>query len=96
VPAGATPVFLERRRYRLRRIKDAVRILPVVGLVLWMIPLLWPAADAAKVDGVTTSQALLYIFAVWSALILASGLLWSRLSTAPEEADDKDSSESGD
>ena len=65
-------------------------MIPLVGLVLWMIPLLWPTETAPPADRVTTSQALIYIFAVWCALILASAVLSNRLRQAPEdlEADD--------
>lgn len=58
---------------------DAVRLLPVIGVVLWMIPLLWPSKNAVSSDEVTTSEALLYIFGVWFALIVCSGFLWFRL-----------------
>ena len=63
------PLFLERRRYRQRRLMDAVRVLPIFGVALWMIPLLWPARGAAPNDEVTTSEALIYIFSVWCPLI---------------------------
>lgn len=87
MPRRAKQIFLERQRYRLRRIMDAVRLLPVIGVVLWMTPLLWPARGAPSADRVTTSEALLYIFAVWCALIAATALLWARLRTAPEDVD---------
>nr|WP_294614957.1 hypothetical protein [uncultured Roseovarius sp.] len=34
------PVFLARRTYRRRRLADGARLLPVIGTVLFFIPLL--------------------------------------------------------
>lgn len=59
------PLFLARGTYRQRRLRDAVKLLPVVGALLWMIPLLWPRGA----DGQLVSVALLYIFGVWAGLI---------------------------
>ena len=81
------PVFLERRSYRLRRIMDAVRLLPFLGMVLWLVPLVWPVpADGVPDGAVRMSTALLYIFCVWGGLVfLAFGLWWrSRASPAPD------------
>lgn len=76
-----SPMFLERRSYRVRRMMDAVRFLPLLGLALWMVPLLWPASDAV-VEGapepMPMSTALLYIFGIWGALVLAAWVLWRR------------------
>jgi hypothetical protein len=69
------PVFLGRDSYRQRRIRDAARMTPVFGAVLWAVPLLWERGTA---EAVRTSQALIYIFAVWALLILVA-LLLSRL-----------------
>lgn len=79
MPKG--PVFLERRNYRYRRMMDAIRLLPVLGLLLWMVPLFWPMAQPG-VDGapeaVPMSVALKYLFGVWVCLVLAAWLLWRR------------------
>ncbi len=82
-----SPVFLERRRYRLRRLMDALRLLPVVGVLLWMFPLLWPSQGAATIDRVPTSQALIYIFTVWIVLIVVSAVMWYRVRSVPQNAD---------
>ena len=70
-------VFLERRSYRRRRLADAARLLPVLGAVLFMIPLLWPDGQAGADAGTSmrTSQAIVYIFGIWAALIVISGLV---------------------
>ena len=61
-------VFLERRSYRKRRMMDALRLLPVLGLLLWMLPIFWPSAEAAT-GSVALSVAVTYVFAVWIVLI---------------------------
>ncbi|WP_226941931.1 hypothetical protein [Pseudooceanicola spongiae] len=71
------PVFLERRGYRQRRMLDAARVLPMLGLVLLGVPLLWPNGGA---EAMPTSHAMIYIFGVWALLALASAVLVSRLS----------------
>ncbi len=64
------PLFLERRSYRRRRLVDAARLLPVLGLLLWLVPLLWGIGGR----DVSASGAGLYIFGVWAGLIvLAAG-----------------------
>ena len=65
-------VFLARRSYRRRRLRDAAQLLPVLGVVLWMIPLLWPRGAET---GQLNSTALLYIFGVWIGLILMALIL---------------------
>jgi len=70
------PVFLARTSYRQRRLRDAARLLPVLGGTLWMIPLLWPRASLTDTNTAqSTSTAVIYIFGVWAALILASFVL---------------------
>ena len=85
MPTRGPPLFLERGTYRLRRVMDAVRLLPLLGLVLWMIPLLWPSAGDPSGATVPMSRALLYIFAVWAVLIVASGALWLRIRKLPQK-----------
>ena len=67
------PVFLERQSYRRRRLMDAARLLPVLGALLFAVPLLWTGADSAgSGDPTPTSRAILYIFTAWALLILAT------------------------
>ena len=80
-----TPIFLEKRSYRQRRMMDAVRLLPFLGLMLWMVPLLWPVPDPGllAIEGdaapaMPMSVALRYLFGVWALLILAGWALWRR------------------
>ncbi|MFK7834935.1 MAG: hypothetical protein AB8B60_01830 [Sulfitobacter sp.] len=75
------PVFLERQSYRFRRLLDAVRLLPLLGVLLWMVPLLWPLPtpdDAGTVQAMPMSVALLYLFGVWVLMVVVGWLLWRR------------------
>ena len=65
-----SPIFLERRGYRLRRLMDAVRLLPLFGLALWMLPLGWSNAAHPETQ-MPLSVALRYLFGVWAILVLA-------------------------
>ncbi|QUJ77377.1 hypothetical protein KDD17_05100 [Sulfitobacter albidus] len=72
---GEQPLFLERKRYRTRRLMDVVRVVPFVCAVLWIIvPLMWPVEGA----GTTLSSALRYVFAIWLLAITACFALWRR------------------
>ena len=69
-------LFLERESYRRRRLADAARLLPLVGFVLLLLPVLLR----------TTNDALIYIFTIWALLILAIGLVSRRLSRTEDSA----------
>jgi hypothetical protein len=63
------PLFLGRKGYRARRLRDAARLLPVLGLVLVLLPVIWaPGVRALVGDAI-------YLFVVWLGLIVAAGLL---------------------
>ncbi len=71
-PDRGQPLFLEQRRYRLRRLTDAVHLLPILGFMLWSLPALRssPEPDASRASG-----AAIYLFLVWAGLILAAFVL---------------------
>lgn len=69
---GPQPLFLEQRSYRQRRLRDVARVLPVLGMILWTIPLIWPRDGA---NAATTGTAAQYIFGVWLFLILLSAFV---------------------
>jgi hypothetical protein len=72
------PIFLGRATYRRRRLIDAMRLLPVVGLLLFFTPLL-----GVGVTGRGTAVLGIFLFTVWLGLIVvAAGLVWL-LSRAP-------------
>jgi len=64
-------LFVERQTYRRRRVQDAARFLPVLGIVLVMVPLLW----AEGPEGVSMSNAIRYLFTLWAALVGAAMVL---------------------
>lgn len=73
------PLFLARQGYRRRRLTDMARLMPMLGLALFLLPLL----DAAEgLDAAT----LVYLFLAWAGLILASALL-SRHQLRAEEGE---------
>ncbi len=85
------PVFLERKTYRARRMMDGARLLPVLGVVLFMVPALWPKSAATVIHTpdsfaapVTTSGAMLYVFGLWGLLTLAAALMARGLARAEE------------
>lgn len=66
------PLFLARRPYRQRRRMDAARLLPLVGLFLVLLPIIWGPAPG---DARSLSRDGIYLFAVWAGLILVARLL---------------------
>jgi len=62
-------LFLERKSYRQRRVRDGARLLPFLGGVLWGVPILWAQPGPY---GISTSRAMLYIFGVWILLVVVS------------------------
>lgn len=92
---AANALFLERRSYRQRRLMDALRLLPLLGAVLWAVPLLWGQPDAASgapegaavSGGVPTSRAMLYVFGVWSILAVLALFLSLRLDRSVDKTD---------
>lgn len=82
------PIFLQRASYRQRRLRDAAKILPFLGVVLWAIPLAWAHGDASTDVG---TGGLIYVFAVWVLLIVLSALLSRRVISETDDAgDDKE------
>ena len=71
------PIFLERKSYRQRRLMDAVRLLPLLGLALWMVPLMWTGPQETG-EPTPIGAALRYIFGVWIVMVLAGWALWWR------------------
>lgn len=59
------PLFLARAPYRRRRLRDAARLLPVLGAFLLLLPLLWAPDSQVSLS----SGDVIYFFAVWLALI---------------------------
>ncbi len=78
-------LYLARQSYRRRRLIDAARLLPLLGVVLFLLPLLWTPAEAP--ESATARQGL-YVFVVWLALVVAAFLLARRLPRGDDGRDD--------
>ncbi|MBS0126742.1 hypothetical protein [Thetidibacter halocola] len=78
----ARPLFVARETYRRRRLRDAARALPVLGLLLWMVPLLWPL----NTEAVSASGALVFLFTVWAGLVIVAGALVSAMNATDRGA----------
>ena len=76
------PLFLARAVYRIRRLRDAARLLPVVGLFLMLMPLLWGGDGGSDRGG----GAVVFVFVVWALLIAGAALLAPALEQ-PDEAE---------
>lgn len=75
------PVFVERKTYRRRRMADAARMLPMLGALLFCLPLLW------AVEGVPrTTATMFYLFLIWVALCLVSAVISAQLPFETDEA----------
>ena len=85
------PVFLERRVYRRRRVVDASRLLPVLAIALFLMPMLW----ANEGQGARTSTGGLYLVGVWALLILTALGLGRALSRMPSEEEGRRSERKG-
>ena len=77
-------MFLERRSYRQRRMMDALRLLPVLGLCLCMVPLLWPLPnDQTSPQAGMPMSAAQAAPVIHLALIELHALLRARTATSP-------------
>ncbi|MEO9823179.1 MAG: hypothetical protein ABJF50_02035 [Paracoccaceae bacterium] len=75
------PIFLERESYRRRRLADAAKLSPVLGAVLFLMPVLWAGAGS-------TAGGLVYLFGAWALMILVMKLLSRHLSDAEPKTDE--------
>lgn len=82
MPPPLEPLFLERQNYRRRRLGDAARFLPVLGFVLFLLPILW-AGDGRTAGG------MIYVFSVWALLIAVVAFLSRRLTAPTSDAEGK-------
>lgn len=78
------PVYLQRSNYRRRRLIDGMRLLPILGVILCLLPLLFVLGTP-----MTISNSVLYIFGIWAFLIIVAAIMSSRLRT-PLDPDEQD------
>ena len=64
------PKFLAKGPYRVKRLRDAARLLPVFALFLMILPLLWSPLG----EGRRLSRDLLYFFWLWLLVVIVAGL----------------------
>ena len=70
MPRPKPPLFLARAPYRRRRLRDAARLLPVLGMLLLLLPVFWTKEAEVRMSAGDVG----YFFAVWLGLIgLAAG-----------------------
>lgn len=82
--APGEPLFLARRTYRRRRLIDAIRLVPVLGALLFLLPGLnisdgWGGTFAGGV----------YLFLCWLGLIILTAILSRRVSRPHPDAPDQ-------
>ncbi len=85
--APRMPLFLRPASYRLRRRRDAARMLPFFGAFLFLLPILWAPAETEARD---TAPDGIFLFASWAVLIVLCAVI-SRTLSAPSDEDDPDS-----
>ena len=59
--------FLAREAYRRRRRLEGLRLLPVAGVLLFLLPILWTSVEGQEAS---TSGGLFYVFICWLVLIV--------------------------
>ncbi len=69
-------MFVARRSYRVRRLRDAARLVPVLGAFLFLLPLLWEPAPGQPRD---LARDAIYVFGVWGILVILAAILSRRL-----------------
>lgn len=72
-------MFLARQSYRRRRVIDASRLAPIVGGLLFLLPMLWGAADDS---GASLARRTLVLFVIWGALVILAAVVASRLGSS--------------
>lgn len=70
-----------RTTYRRHRLIDAAGLLPALGALFFVLPLLWVGAGGGAPR---TSYVMLYLFAVWALLVALSALVTWRLGPGTE------------
>lgn len=74
-------IFLERNRYRTRRLVDGLRLLPILAAILWVVPAIW-THDSQNPPGI--AQVAIYFFSTWAIMIALCLVLARRLRHSAE------------
>ncbi|MFN4153154.1 MAG: hypothetical protein ACK4HF_00735 [Paracoccaceae bacterium] len=78
------PLFLRPASYRQRRRRDAARLLPVVGIFLVLLPVLWAPQNTFHRD---TAPDGIYLFVIWALLIGLAMLISRSLNASDDDPD---------
>ncbi|KQI69510.1 hypothetical protein AN189_03660 [Loktanella sp. 3ANDIMAR09] len=78
---GQRGLFLARERYRQRRLRDGARMLPIIGFILWVLPMLW-VRDEGDPGGLAGT--VVYVFVVWMVLIGVAFVVARRIDTTDD------------
>lgn len=92
MPAPLPPLFLRPATYRRRRLRDAARLLPALGLFLFLLPILWAPEQTFRRD---TAPDGIYLFIIWAVLILLTLVISRSLAAPGEEADPDEAPDPG-
>ncbi len=83
-PPRRRAIFLAPRPYRRRRLRDAARLLPVLGVFFFVLPALWsPAGQGLR----RLSGDVIYFFTVW-ALLIGIAAIFARGLSARDPGDE--------
>lgn len=83
-------LFVERETYRRRRMLDGARLLPILGVALLLLPVLWRSPEG---QGLPTTYLMGYIFGIWLLLTLGAAALSGYLATTPDDDEDASGSD---
>lgn len=81
-----SPLFLPPASYRRRRLRDAARLLPIVGAFLLFLPILWMPGGKITL----TAGDIIYFFAVWLILIVVAAAFARGLRAGDRAEEDED------
>ncbi len=79
------PLFVGHHTYRRRRMVDAARVLPLLGVALLSLPVLWRTPDG---QGLPTTHLMGYVFGVWLLLALGAAGLSGYLAARDDRDED--------
>lgn len=85
MPKRPAPLFLARKSYHRRRMMDAARLLPLAGVFFILMPILWQPRETPAPD---TVFGLVYLFVIWSLLIIVARVVSQLVADPPDDAGD--------
>jgi peptidoglycan/LPS O-acetylase OafA/YrhL len=86
MPRSNRPLFLARAPYKRRRLRDAARLLPVLGVLLMVLPLMWTPDSRVTLR----SWDVAYFFLVWIGLIALAAAFAPGLRAGGGSEDEED------